>query len=361
MAKLYDSLLVPEAYSALNPYKFVTGIIKCIRTTTAHLAQLLGLSLRTLPTRPFYKHVSVRVSEIKSAAVVVNSERQVQYTATLPVADIDIIGAFLEEPAIRGRDFTCTDNVYTFKKHPSLYGSITTYNGEPVLDLVCVGGGFSDYLNPLSLPYHGCVDATATDAIKDSLAGVAPLGVTARLIEAVGGARLSTGILTDVWNEGDYRMGLTSSGELVYTPSSSGIIFKVGKAIDTAAVTNPLTDIFYAQLTSGPTILKKGVNAVADHPKIADDIPGISIVNDTFQGVEVLAKLLDAGYVFYHWPKIDKTSGFSALIHYPVNPGKVGITTTATGAVTCSYQDTSSKYSPVEWTVSSKAHAYNYI
>lgn len=360
MSKVYDKLLVPEAFSALRPYEFVVGILKCIRTTTSTLAHMLGLSLRNLPTRPYYRHVTVNVADIET----VRENNVLLYTVTLPVSGLDVVGAMLSEPAIRGRDFTCDGYKYTFYRHPTYFGTVSSNAADKMLELVCVGGEYEHTLDPIATPYCGCTDTTTMAAIDDSIYNGAPMGLTARLLEAVAGARLSTDPIIDVWTEGDYALGVDEGGRLVYAPTASGIKFSVGNPVDLSAIVTPdiNSGYFCAKLPDGIVVLSTGANALSVYPNIVKDAPGTAVVDGFFRGMDVLVYLLKNGGVFYKWAAITSNGQGTALTNYQVNPGKVVISVEAPSADTeVPSVLTNTTLVPVAGTITTAVRGYNCI
>jgi hypothetical protein len=274
MSKLYDTLLAPEWRRAISPANLADTALQVLRTVTARLAALIKIDLSQDTTRPYYRTVSIKDSDIQTITG--------GYKFPCDMGNIDAFGClYADKTALRGKDFTYEDGWYTFKSTPSTYGTVA-YNevGEKVVLLIAMGGDLSTNQSPLEMVYRRCTDETTRQAIDEAVYGTSPNGINRHLLEAVGGCRLSDDKVAQIWTEGDYKLGITSGGELVYTPSSfTGITFTSGATINTGNV-----------ISSGGSC------------------------------------------VYYNWPYINNDMHQQeALANFIVNLGGVEISTTATG------------------------------
>ena len=321
MAKLFDSLLVPEWRKVVAPSGFADGVLRCLRTLCTDIVRIIGLKLGSDTTRPYYRTITAYGDTIQYA-----SDTGL-YTMELKDRDIDVFGASLSNAcAIVGRDFTRTGNSYQFKKHPSTYGVTTTENGRAVISFICIGGPLEDAFNPLGLPYYGATGENERKAIEKSIHGDAPLGITQDLITATFGCKFSENPLVDTWVEGDMRFGLTDNNELIYAPMAlNGVVFSVGKKVDYSALLTPV-HYFAAKLINGTFVFSLGLNTLSAIPDLLKNYPELSPLNGTtFIGAELLSILRKKGCVFWEIPYIKQGIDQDALSNYAVNPGKVNI------------------------------------
>ena len=321
MAKLFDSLLVPEWRKAISPAGFADGVLRCMRSLCDRITRVIGLSFKSETTRPYYRPVSIYTDQISFN----NDTRRYEFTSQY--GGIDVFGATLSDNcAIVGRDFERNGRTYTFKKHPSTYGTTTTENGRAVISFICIGGELSDLYNPLGLPYFGATGETERRAIDMAVHGDAPLGITQDIITASFGCKFSENALKDTWTEGDMRFGLTVNDELIYAPIAlTQVVFAVGKKVDYSALLQP-THYFVAKLVNGTFVFSLGLNTTAAIPDLLKNYPElVPLSSSTFIGASLLSILVKKGCVFWLIPYIKNGINQNALSKYTVNPGKVNL------------------------------------
>lgn len=321
MAKLFDSLIVPEWRKVVAPNGFADGVLRCLRTLCTDIVRIIGLKLGSDTTRPYYRTITAYADTIQY-----DSDTGL-YSVELEDNGIDIFGAALSDScAVVGRDFTRNANNYLFKKHPSTYGVTTTENGRTLISFICIGGELKDAFNPLGLPYYGATGENERRAIEKSLHSDAPLGITQDLITATFGCKFSENVLVDTWVEDDMRFGLTNNNELVYAPTAlTSVVFNVGKKVDYSALLSP-AHYFAAKLVNGTFVFSLGLNTLDAIPDLLQNYPELLTLNSTtFIGAELLSILRKKGCVFWEIPYIKQSIDQGALSNYAVNPGRVNI------------------------------------
>ena len=329
----YDSLVVPEALSAVEPRDLVVDTLKALRALTPRLADITELSLKSEPARSGYHVWDIPLSDITP---VPGDGRTSHYSVPCAGTNIDAIGVgFNETIGLRGYDFQRDGSVYIFKEHPTTYGTVSVIGDKSYLTTLCFGSDLQGILDPLGIAFHGCPDTATRSAIEDTLYANAPAGVSHLLIEAIAGCHLSAKPLVVTWTEGTdfiYDLGVTTEGELVYAPKSLNLPFAPGNIVDlntldaVEPVINESSDVYYAKLRSGGALVKAGQNAVSSYPNIVKDYPALPVHDGFFSGVDLLAILLKDGCVFHRPQYINESAGAQkALSNYAVNPGKVTI------------------------------------
>jgi len=357
MAKLYDPLLTPEWRIAIEPKSLADDTLKSIRIVTGRIAALTGLTLATDTVRPAYNTLSINLADIEyvnalaSDAIPVvagelngnsaikSGELSVKQFIALPesvgkyrfrssISDIDAFGLDIgAHTALVGRDFYYENGYYWFNEHPSKFGSIGVDGDLTKLALPCLGGALATSQMPLGVAYRDCADYTTLQAIQESLYGNSPNGLTSSLLYAIGGMHLSESPIDREWEEGDYYLGITESGELVYAPKVSGVRFVIGKKVDTSQLFSP------GEYFLVPTSLDNYIlglterHNITDFPGIAKDFPQL---DEYFTGADVLYLMYARGCIFYHLKYINNAAGSQqALSDFIVNTGKVIITANA--------------------------------
>ena len=319
MLEFVDKLIAPEWRTAISPRNIGDSVLKCIRILCSTVAQTTRLVLGTKSTRNYYSVISVSSDAIRYDGA--------RYLLSLATPYIDCFGAGLNKNiALIGRDYVYRDGVYSFKRHPSSFGTSTTVDGKPTYTFVCIGGSLTNTLNPLGLPYFSAVSDTTTNAMSEAISGTAPLGITQNLITAAFGCKFSENVVVDTWEEGDMRFGLTDNDELLYAPIAlSQVTFNVGKKVDYSALLSPI-HYFAAKLVNGTFVFSLGLNTLSAIPDLLQNYPELSPLNSTtFIGAELLSILRKKGCVFWEIPYIKQGIDQGALSNYAVNPGRVNI------------------------------------
>jgi hypothetical protein len=251
---------------------------------------------------------------------------------------INVMGA-AKNVGLAGKDFYFEDDNCIFKKDPTAFGTISVEGDDTILTLTCIGSPLQSMLEPLAIAFRQSADDAARRAINEILYSYSPMGVTQSLIAAVGGCHLSSDPLVQAWTEGDYDIGITDRGELVYAPTVLGLGFETGSAVDISKIlsfrnidTWQNTEVFCIKLQSGIYLIFPDSNPVATYPGLLQEHPELHVTAGMFSGVELMLLLEQKGCVFYRWDYI-KSSGEAqkALSNYATISGKVVIDIVARG------------------------------
>jgi len=356
MIDLYDKLLTPEWRTSVSPANLADSVLQSLRSLTAPTAALADLTLGMETTRPYYRVVTIPLDKIEyvnvpalggedavlagdlvagapSAEAMANyPNRCAKYRFYSELQELDAFGCGLKPTALRGRDFYYLSGYYWFNEHPSAYGTVgVDESNRKVLTLVALGGELSVEYSPLDTPYHHTADETARQAIKESVYGGAPNGITRALLESIGGCRLSGDTLKATWLEGDLQLGITENGDFVYAPVVLGLGFSPGEKIDMSSVLGHY-DKFVYPTDSITYIIRSGLNDISDYPEILKRFPNIRLTDNQFIGAELLTELQKRGCVFYVWPYINNDAHKQeALSNFASYTGRAVISTDVVG------------------------------
>jgi len=345
MSKLYDKLLVPEWRTAISPRGFADSVLQGIRGLTQRIADVVGLTLKHTTHRVGYRTVNIALDEIVYVATpavgglyagdiiagVVDGtvagaypERCNKYRFKWSDPNIDVFGAGLESPmAIRGRDFYVHSGYYWFKKHPAKFGTIGVSGNKHMLSMLCIGGNHVVDTDPLGLPYHSSAEASVRTAVDAAVYGNAPMGVSTKILQAVGGCDLGNTKIANTWTEEDLLIAVTADNKINYAPADGGVALQDGSLPDLSVITTP-SDYFVLNLEDHTYVIPlTDDNLVKDFPEVLVRFPGISTNGTTFSGTALLALLQQQGCVFYHWGYIDNNQNKQKVLSsYNIGTGK---------------------------------------
>ena len=226
-------------------------------------------------------------------------------------------------------------------------------------------------LEPTAIAFRQTADEAARDAINEALYESAPMGLTANLLVAGCGCHLSLDSLTTVWVEGDYNLGLTEHGDLVYAPTELELDFIPGSPVDWSKLLllNDVSswsdaEVFNVKLPSGIALVFTGWNDADNYKEVLDTYPELRIVGGKFSGLELMLLLKSRGCVFYRWNYIKGNGEVQKVLsNYTTAAGKVVIDVVARGSDTISGLSPTPTPDPVVPVDSftDSALAYNFI
>ena len=237
---LYNNLLAPEWRKVITPSNLANSVIGCLRVITRQIAALIGVNLDKDTTRPYYRVLSVRTTDIETTETASDDPWLVagaEYRFKSDVKQVDAFGVGFAATmsgttptALNGQEFVYSGGYYYFNSgyDPSDYGTVgIDENNNTTLALPAVGGDVACEYLPLDHAFHHTPDECARTAIDETVYGTAPNGLNRHLIEATGHCRLpnSGGVLSS-WVEGGYQIGIDSqTNTLVYAPGSGGLSY----------------------------------------------------------------------------------------------------------------------------------------
>ena len=359
MSKIYDKLLVSEWRTVISPKGFADAVLSTMRMLTARIFSLIHLTPRHTTHRPYYRTVTIPLADIRWVNMPATEELVATAGLTANTTDIpqeiaakypdqcnkycfkwadsgiDLFGADNpENTAIRGRDFFEQSGCYWFTQHPSTYGTVGIRGNQQVLTLLAVGGNSAIDQDPFGIPYRGSTDEACRSAVEDTVYGAAPLGISARILQAVGGCRLTSGKIVKIWQEDQTLFGLDENNDLNYAPAVSGVTFSLGEPPDISSIYNE-AQVFTLTLPDHSYTINMGSNKLSCCPEVLFRFPELPTTtsgdDQVFSGSDLLSLLRSRGCVFYRWRYIENNQQQQRVLStYNIGTGRAIVSVTAT-------------------------------